>query len=99
MFVLEDEFFGYFIIIIIVIDQDFGDNVLIRYLIVQEDSNIFFFDLDFGLLKFYGVLDYEIKIKYLLNILVIDLGFFCLIFYQLLIIDFVDVNDNVLQFN
>lgn len=98
-FVLEDEPFGYPIITITAIDQDSGDNALIRYSIVQEDSNIFFLDPDSGLLKLHGALDYETKTKYLLNISATDSGSPRLTSYQSLTIDLVDVNDNAPQFN
>ena len=98
-FVMEDEPFSYPIITITAIDQDSGDNGLVRYRIEHGDNGEFGLDPVTGLLKLNRRLDYESKPKYILNISATDQGTPALSSYQLLTIYLVDVNDNAPQFN
>lgn len=98
-FVMEDEPFSYPIITITAIDQDSGDNALVRYRIEHGDNGEFGLDPVTGLLKLNRRLDYESKPKYILNISATDQGTPALSSYQLLTIYLVDVNDNAPQFN
>lgn len=98
--VYEDVVIGFMIIKLFVNDKDLGFNGMVLYVIVSGNSgSLFKIDMYIGEFRIGLLLDREINVNYILNIIVFDCGFLVIkIFFIIVYIKVLDVNDNSLIF-
>lgn len=87
------------VVLLIMIDKDFGDNNKIMYEIFGGNVNEWFFiNLQMGVIFIWGLIDCENKIFYDLVVKVIDGGILLMYSFSYVFVKIIDLNDNILVF-
>lgn len=72
----ENIFLGISVLIVIVIDRDYGENGYVIYFIVRSKFVFFFIDFYLGIIFIFKFMDYEfMKRIYIFRVRVLDWGF------------------------
>lgn len=96
--ILEGNNLGDGIIQIMVIDNDFGENVRIQYKFYGDVGVDFTVDVDIGRIRVNKVYDRESMFQYRFRVYVVDFGDFLRFFIVIIIVDIEDINDNFSEF-
>lgn len=96
----ENIFLGISVLIVIVIDRDYGENGYVIYFIVRSKFVFFFIDFYLGIIFIFKFMDYEfMKRIYIFRVWVLDWGFlFCQEKEVFVFFRFRNLNDNRFMF-